>query len=809
MGSSKKHKKESSSKKRSRSRSEDRSDKRKTKTRHQREPTRRTRRSAERERSVHSDSEYEVKYLMINLKIFIISGSDVVEVIAPEPPVISKPVRQSPSPTPEGGAGDVLSIDETNKLRAKLGLKPLEVGPIVTFSKNDDNEERDESTIDLKRVKDDWGEFYHKPAGQFNEKSEVELLREKIQAKRDKRKIEQRLARIKTLGESDTDDDPQKWVEKSRKVVQEEKQKAKRRARIINEMDADLDVSSHKSKRKEGKSRSYKEKDLKGLKVGHDIESFTEDRHVILTLKDQDVLEEDGDTLINVNMIENERYKKNVEVRKQNPLSYGYDVYEECYDEFGNYIERSVLGKYDDVDGTKVTSFTLGESRGLILEQQRKAMEIKAKLQNKTLESLNMEPLKLASDLYTHEELTKFKKPKKKVKKMRQKFKADDLLDIVGESSNISKDFGRRRRDQIEEPVEDDIKIEAEDEDLEQNLRKARRLRQKGNLIKKEIQLEEMQVEVKEEEPTSDGEGQGEGEGFRERENGLITLNQTAEFCRTLGDIPTYGMAGNRDDNPDLMDIEENDAEQNEEDNQGKWNSVALNEDNQACEIETNLDFEDVAILDEEPDVASGVAAALQLAMSKGYIEKEENNRPSNSRFAHLQAQHYSIDDKTHGEDDKYARRNNNSDRFNGPTTEFREKPSYKPNVKLEYIDDNNQKLTPKEAFRYLSHKFHGKGPGKNKIEKRLKKLEQEAVSVGCATMCLNLFNVFIFFILAHEERLIVRHSIEYTANAEAETKRNPNSLCRIEWQKVSANWKEQKINEKLHIIDFFFELFY
>lgn len=28
-----------------------------------------------------------------------------------------------------------------------------------------------------------------------------------------------------------------------------------------------------------------------------------------------------------------------------------------------------------------------------------------------------------------------------------------------------------------------------------------------------------------------------------------IVLNSTAEFCRTLGDIPTYGQAGNRDEN--------------------------------------------------------------------------------------------------------------------------------------------------------------------------------------------------------------------------------------------------------------------
>jgi len=46
--------------------------------------------------------------------------------------------------------------------------------------------------------------------------------------------------------------------------------------------------------------------------------------------------------------------------------------------------------------------------------------------------------------------------------------------------------------------------------------------------------------------------------------------------------------------------------------------------------------------------------------------------------------------------------------------------------VKLEYIDDDGHILNSKEAFRYLSHKFHGKGPGKNKVEKRIKKGVQE-----------------------------------------------------------------------------------
>lgn len=55
----------------------------------------------------------------------------------------------------------------------------------------------------------------------------------------------------------------------------------------------------------------YTDKDLQGLTVQHDIESFAEERDVILTLKDKGILDEDDDdVLINVNMIDDERYKK-------------------------------------------------------------------------------------------------------------------------------------------------------------------------------------------------------------------------------------------------------------------------------------------------------------------------------------------------------------------------------------------------------------------------------------------------------------------------------------------------------------------
>lgn len=67
-------------------------------------------------------------------------------------------------------------------------------------------------------------------------------------------------------------------------------------------------------------------------------------------------------------------------------------------------------------------------------------------------------------------------------------------------------------------------------------------------------------------------------------------------------------------------------------------------------------------------------------------------------------------------------------DRYSGQLSEFKEKEHYRPGFKLDYVDEKGRLMNQKEAFRHLSHKFHGKGPGKNKIDKRMKKMEQESV---------------------------------------------------------------------------------
>lgn len=86
----------------------------------------------------------------------------------------------------------------------------------------------------------------------------------------------------------------------------------------------------------------------------------------MLTLKDQNILDEEGgDVLINVNMIDDERYKKNNEVKKQKP---GYQPFEEDLDDLGLPKTKSLLAKYDqEIDGEKRESFVLGNHLMLLL----------------------------------------------------------------------------------------------------------------------------------------------------------------------------------------------------------------------------------------------------------------------------------------------------------------------------------------------------------------------------------------------------------------------------------------------------------
>lgn len=182
----------------------------------------------------------------------------------PPPPEISRPRTPSPPARSSGSGGNStlsMSIEESNRIRAKLGLKPLEVNAAP-------------SKDDPAKIKDDLGEFYHKPAQNVAEKIQTEKVRERINVQKQKRMIETNLSKIRTLGDDDSDEDALAWIEKNRQL-QEEKKKAELRAKQLDQLDEEFGIGDLvKEEVRNDRRAAYSDKDLRGLKVEHNIVSI-------------------------------------------------------------------------------------------------------------------------------------------------------------------------------------------------------------------------------------------------------------------------------------------------------------------------------------------------------------------------------------------------------------------------------------------------------------------------------------------------------------------------------------------------------
>ncbi|XP_029467545.1 U4/U6.U5 tri-snRNP-associated protein 1 [Rhinatrema bivittatum] len=653
------------------------------------------------------------------------------------------------APGPKSASGDAsLSIEETNKLRAKLGLKPLEINTVKTESGSKEDPVAAEviNPIALKQQQE---------------------LREKLAAAKEKRLLNQKLGKIKTLGEDELWlDDTAAWIERSR-MLQIEREMADKRAKLLEEMEEEFGITGlMKEELRQAKESRYSSKDLQGLTVEHTIDSFREGETVILTLKDKGILDEDdSDILMNVNMVDNEKAKRNIERKKKKPDYKPYEE-EESVDDMAIFKQKTILSKYDEeIDGERKKSFRLDSGGVADGSWEKELQSIRDALQQQA-QTLDMPQLRLASDYCTPEEMeVSFKKTRRRVKRIRKKekkvVKADDLLPFCNDMTE--EDFGsrlrgrgRRRRLPEEELEEeeaasaafwerlvqsDDVRVanmEMSDEDeveernfpmaleedeaeleLQKQLERGRKLKQIQHL--KDSGEKIMHMMRRSEMCTNRTEDNSDPE-----KKGNIVFNATSEFCRTLGEIPTYGLAGNREDQEDLMDFEreedrtsEQDMDSDPEENLG-WSTVNLDEEKQQQDFSASS----TTILDEEPIVNRGLAAALLLCQNKGLLETTVQKvarvkAPNKTLLSAV----YCIEDKM-AIDDKFSRR----EEYRGFTQEFKEKDSYKPDVKIEYVDETGRKLTQKEAFRQLSHRFHGKGSGKMKTERRMKKLDEEAL---------------------------------------------------------------------------------
>ncbi|TFK40352.1 SART-1 family-domain-containing protein [Crucibulum laeve] len=645
-----------------------------------------------------------------------------------------------------------ISLEETNKIRISLGLKPL-------------TEDKEPVNDKEKQAEDN----YAKKREQEAKDRDAKKIADRIAKVRNRKELNASL-RGATLGDADADvDDTLKWLKRSKK---REKELAKKREEEMDNMDKVA-------------QEEYTERDLVGLKVSHDFDEMDEGDARILTLKDSRILDNEEDELQNVEMAEEERIQKNKELKIKKRDYTGYDD-EEFVEGAHGMMKRSVLAKYDeDIEGSRETGFRLGSS--VISSKSRQAEEKQhaAAMVNKSLLSIDYTKNLETAD-YLKEGDVGFKKPKSKKKRPSRRVPAE-VEDALADAMDVDqKPIVPRERNFDTNFVDDDELQAALTRSRKAKLHKTKKLtpEQLAKKIAEERAQEESaarEASVKAEE-AADNEGE-DGEG--------LVFDETSEFVRAVqlnpivkpesiepslskGDAdskarslsiqpPTSRQRSESRDvsmAPGDVPMEELEAGEvrvkDEEDEDYNLEMLDAIEDviQKVESGETPVD--DITVgTSSEQSFASGMAATLNILRQQGILsqptmDQKEREAIQRERDAWLAEQRRRV---TQRELDRLQSRGGNKDQsqreYDNRLRDQQEArdtmesyKNYKPDVNIVYYDEFGRSLTPKEAWKALSHKFHGKGSGKMKTEKRLKKIaeekKKEAMASGDTPLSMN-----------------------------------------------------------------------
>lgn len=320
--------------------------------------------------------------------------------------------REHASPHVKDSGGEVsMSVDETNKMRVAMGLKPL------TATSSTTNREAKEAAAGKARV----------------EEREAKVVavsaRERISRARDKRLMEEGLRKVKTLGSSDPDaDDISLWVSKSREVEAETRRAAERAAaaKLSTMYDEEDDVSDDDGNNGDAAAAAH----MAGMRVRHSANELEAGETVILTLADRNILDDAGglneddapEELEDVQSAQDRQRAKARAAAKKPAVEYDVD---------GN--AKGMLSKYDEEEAD--AGMEIG-GEGVILDAKaRHQAELRRKLteDTDTLQS-GAGPAAMggAAEYYTKDEMAAFTKPKRGVKKkLRKKAKRGDDEDTA------------------------------------------------------------------------------------------------------------------------------------------------------------------------------------------------------------------------------------------------------------------------------------------------------------------------------------------------------------------------------------------
>ncbi|EST08192.1 SART-1 protein [Kalmanozyma brasiliensis GHG001] len=682
-----------------------------------------------------------------------------------------------------------LSLEETNKLRISLGLKPLVADDEPAPSKGSSSDIDVAPKLDGDALASK--NFQDKQERERREREDIEVKERlaKAQAKRDaaRRLKGPTLGDAEASGEASTSasgsgsKDTLKWLEESKKRAKEH---AARRAKQLEEEEA-LEQAQ------------YRESDLAGLRVGHDADEFDEGEERILTLRDAGVLDDADDELMDSALDQAERDAKNIERKKGAKEYTGLDDEETLSGR-----KRGVLSKYDadlpegDLATAEASGFRLGGSTSAADRHAklRQEAEEEARRANKQLLSLDYTKNQEVSD-YLQEGDVGFKKPKTKRKKAAKvKISFDDDQDAgepsstAAASTNILADVEMEEAKVSAKPARrQETDNFVDDDELQASLARSRRLKAKKTfnkmtpeMIAKNLAAQRAAEEAERSATNgvatpviANGADTANGSGEVPDGQGALTFDETSEFVRAIRERPTEVEVPRRartikEESVDVKLAPAADVKREEfagvidvpmrelltsniKTEQDDDAEATLTPDHVKEEPEKGETLEAIVaaaakdvkpeVKDNEPVIGRGMAGTLSFLRQQGMIaqanpelkSREEQQRQYDAWLAARRREEQdrelarqaskasgsSVDQATR----EVQNRNREVEEARLAQDRFRD---YKPDVEIKYHDEFGRDLDQKEAWKHLSHVFHGKKPGTKKQEKRLKKIEDE-----------------------------------------------------------------------------------
>ncbi|KAL3789213.1 hypothetical protein HJC23_002798 [Cyclotella cryptica] len=343
--------------------------------------------------------------------------------------------RNDNNDTTAGNDNEIsLSVEETNALRLKLGLSPLQLDNI-----NNNNNSSSGSTSNKK-------EAIHRPPP--IDKHTLQQAADRIQDAKDKRDALDKLNKWKQEEKGEKEEESaMDFAAKLRKGATNGDGKKKKKKKSV--ATAPMSIPNDQE---EEDANEYTATDLQGLKVGHAASSFQTGTTTILTLSDKQILAIDADSqkvtglqeageqneLINVNMmddtnaLENLKRKRLIELGAGRAGGYaGFD--DDEFEEFGGVVgyEGNVLGGgLGSAGGSNGKGDGSGAPKGFAIGQDGKAIISQSTNQGSDLftgfkgGAISLESRHgnktIASDFITEEEMNEGKEEKIEKERKRQ-----------------------------------------------------------------------------------------------------------------------------------------------------------------------------------------------------------------------------------------------------------------------------------------------------------------------------------------------------------------------------------------------------